>query len=157
MSTFNQSNKVQAAAYLAACDCIPPDALVKSMASFFRSNVKLYGPGGIGGCQSLGEFEDIHQKTRLAEFPDRRVGNLDNLIAERDLVGASSLPRVHATHTAPYFGPAASGKPLSVNENDVWRQDGDMFTENWVFVDLPHLSGQIGTDLMAKILELETK
>lgn len=127
------------------------------MARFFHPHVKWYGPGGIGACLSLREFEDFHQKPWLVAFPDRRVGNLDNLIAEGDFVGASSLPGVHATHTGPYLGHAASGKPLSVNGIDFWRRDGDMFTENWVFVDMLHLFGQMGIDLMAKVQELEKK
>jgi hypothetical protein len=127
------------------------------MARFFHPNVKWYGPGAIGGCLSLREFEEFHQKPWLVAFPDRRVGNLDNLIAEGDFVGASSLPGVHATHTGPYLGHAASGKPIAVNGIDFWRRDGDMFTENWVFVDMLHLFGQMGIDLMAKAHDLEKK
>ena len=32
-----------------------------------------------------------------------------------------------------------------------------MFTGNWVFVDMLHLFGQMGIDLMAKVDELEKK
>ncbi len=127
------------------------------MARFFHTNLKWYGPGGIGACLSLREFEDFHQKPWLEAFPDRRVGNLDNLIAEGDFAGASSLPGVLASHTGPYLGHAASGKPIAVNGIDFWRRDGDMFTENWVFVDMLHLFGQMGIDLMAKVHELEKK
>ena len=123
------------------------------MARFFHPNVKWYGPGGIGACLSLREFEDWHQKPWLVAFPDRRVGDLDNLIAEGDFVGASSLPGVHATHTGPYLGHPASGRPLSVNGIDFWRRDGGMFTENWVFVDMIHLFGQMGYDLLAHLKE----
>lgn len=125
------------------------------MARFFHRNVKWYGPGGIGACLSLREFEDWHQKPWLVAFPDRRVGDLDNLIAEGGFVGASSLPGVQATHTGPYLGHPASGRPLSVNGIDFWRRDGGMFTENWVFVDMIHLFHQMGVDLMAKVRELE--
>lgn len=125
------------------------------MARFFHSNIKWYGPGGIGACLSLREFEDWHQKPWLVAFPDRRVGDLDNLIAEGDFVGASSLPGVHATHTGPYLGHPASGRALSVNGIDFWRRDGSMFTENWVFVDMIHLFNQMGVDLMARVRELD--
>jgi predicted ester cyclase len=121
------------------------------MARFFHPNVKWYGPGGIGACLSLREFEDWHQKPWLVAFPDRRVGDLDNLIAEGDFVGASSLPGVHATQTGPYLGHPASGRALSVNGIDFWRRDGGMFTENWVFVDMVHLFGQMGHDLLAHL------
>lgn len=126
------------------------------MARFFHPNVKWYGPGGIGACLSLREFEDWHQKPWLAAFPDRRVGDLDNLIAEGNFVGASSLPGVHATHTGPYLGHAASGRPLAVNGIDFWRRENGMFTENWVFVDMIHLFAQMGIDLMARVADTET-
>lgn len=127
------------------------------MARFFHPNVKWYGPGGIGACLSLREFEDWHQKPWLVAFPGRRVGDLDNLIAEGDFVGASSLPGVHATHTGPYLGHAASDRPLSVNGIDFWRRDGGMFTENWVFVDMIHLFAQMGIDLMAWVREMAAR
>jgi predicted ester cyclase len=127
------------------------------MARFFHPNVKWYGPGGIGACLSLREFEDFHQKPWLVAFPDRKVGDLDNLFAEGDFVGASSLPGVHATHTGPYQGQAASGRKMGHNGIDFWRRDGDQFTENWVFVDMLHLFGQMGVDLLALVRELETE
>ena len=125
------------------------------MARFFHPNVKWYGPGGIGACLSLRAFEDWHQKPWLVAFPDRRVGDLDNLIAEGDFVGASSLPGVQATQTGPYLGHPASGRTLSVNGIDFWRREGGVFTENWVFVDMIHLFGQMGVDLMARVRERE--
>lgn len=72
-------------------------------------------------------------------------------------VGASSLPGVQASHTGPYLGRAASGKPLAVNGIDFWCRDGDKFTENWVFLDMVHLFGQMGIDLMAKVHDPEKK
>ena len=71
------------------------------MADYFHPNLKWYGPGGIGACLSFKEFEDLHQRPWLVAFPDRKVGDLGNLIAEGDLVGASALPGVHLTHTGP--------------------------------------------------------
>jgi hypothetical protein len=127
------------------------------MARFFHPNVKWYGPGGIGACLSLREFEDFHQKPWLVAFPDRKVGDLDNLFAEGDFVGASSLPGVHATHTGPYQGHPASGCKTAHNGIDFWRRDGDQFTENWVFVDMLHLFGQMGVDLLAQVQELDKK
>lgn len=120
------------------------------MADYFHTNLKWYGPGGIGACLSLKEFEDLHQRPWLAAFPDRKVGDLDNLIAEGDFVGASSLPGVSLSHTGFYLGHAASGKRAGVNGIDFWRHEDGQFTENWVFVDMIHLFAQFGIDLMAQ-------
>ena len=119
------------------------------MADYFHPNLKWYGPGGIGACLSLKEFEDLHQRPWLEAFPDRKVGDLDNLIAEGDFVGASSLPGVWLTHTGPYLGHAGSQQRAGVNGIDFWRYENGQFTENWVFVDMLHLFRQFGIDLMA--------
>ena len=52
------------------------------MANFFHKDVQWYGPGGIGACLSLKEFEELHQQPWLVAYPDRQVQNLDALIAE---------------------------------------------------------------------------
>lgn len=124
------------------------------MADYFHPNLKWYGPGGIGACLSFKEFEVLHQAPWLVAFPDRKVGDLDNLIVEGDMVGASSLPGVWLTHTGTYLGFTASGKRAGVNGIDFWRYENGQFTENWVFVDMIHFFGQFGIDLMARVARL---
>ena len=60
---------------------------LKSMgiADFFHPDVQWYGPGGIGACDGLKEFEDFHQKHWLHAYPDRAVQDLDALICRRPL------------------------------------------------------------------------
>ncbi len=121
------------------------------MADYFHPNLKWYGPGAIGACLSLSEFENLHQRPWLTAYPDRKVGDLDNLIAEGDFVGASSLPGVFLTHTGPYLGYPPTQKRAGVNGIDFWRHENGQFTENWVFVDMLHLFDQFGIDLMARV------
>ena len=127
------------------------DLKTMKMADYFHPNLKWYGPGGIGACLSLKEFEDLHQRPWLEAFPDRKVGDLDNLIAEGDFVGASSLPGVWLTHTGPYLGHSPSQQRAGVNGIDFWRYENGQFTENWVFVDMLHLFSRFGIDLMARV------
>ena len=121
------------------------------MARFFHANLKWYGPGGIGGCLSLKEFEDLHQRPWLVAFPDRQVQDLDNLIAEDRMVGASSFPGVLATHTGVYQDTAATGNKIAFNGIDFWLKTEGKFTENWVFVDMIDLFNQFGVDLFARM------
>jgi hypothetical protein len=123
------------------------------MARYFHRNVKWYGPGGIGACLSLKEFEDLHQKPWLVAFPDRRVQDLDSLYAEGRLLASSGWAGVRATHAGPYLGEKATGRPIAVNGIDFWLRSGEQFTENWVFVDMVHLFGQMGIDLMERMRE----
>lgn len=121
------------------------------MADYFHPNLKWYGPGGIGGCLSFNEFEDFHQRPWLIAFPDRKVKDLDNLIAEDRLVGASSFPGVLATHKGPYQNTQSTGHKISFNGIDFWLKTDDQFTENWVFVDMIDVFNQFGVDLFARM------
>ena len=125
------------------------------MARFFHPNVKWYGPGGIGACLSLTEFEDLHQKPWLVAFPDRKVMHLESLFAEDHMLAASGPMGVVATQTGPYLGHPASHNPIEVSGIDFWLRgsgaNADKFTENWVFVDMIHLFRQMGVDLFDRL------
>lgn len=126
---------------------------LKSMgiADYFHPDVKWYGPGGIGACLSLTEFEDNHQRHWLKAFPDRSVQNLDALIAEGGYSGAPGWAGVTATHSGEYLGCEATGRRLEINGLDFWKLEDDMYVENWVFVDMIHLFRQFGVDLFERM------
>lgn len=121
------------------------------MAQFFHPNLKWYGPGGIGACLSFSEFETLHQKPWLAAFPDRKVQDLDSLLAEGRLLGSSGVISVRATHTGTYLDQPATQNKIEFFGLDFWLRDGDRLTENWVFVDMVHVFEQFGVDLFARM------
>ncbi len=124
------------------------------MANYFHPNLKWYGPGGIGACLSLSEFEQLHQQPWLIAFPDRKVMGIESLFAEGRLLAASGVAGVEATHTGTYLGEPASGAKLKISGIDFWLRDGDQFTENWIFVDMIDLFNQMGIDLFDRMTTL---
>lgn len=125
------------------------------MARFFHPNVKWYGPGGIGACLSLAEFEVLHQRHWLNSFPNRKVQDLA-LFAEGRLLGASGSAGVIGQHTgAPFRGSGpAQGQQVHFSGLDFWLRTGEVFTENWVFVDFIKLFRELGIDLMDRMAQL---
>ncbi|MCP4397055.1 MAG: ester cyclase [bacterium] len=121
------------------------------VAQFFHPNVQWYGPGGIGACLSLEEFEALHQQPWLHAYPDRQVQDLDSLFAEGCYSGASGWAGVKATHTGRYLDCPATGNQIDFNGLDFWRREGELFVENWVFVDMIHLFRQCGIDLFERL------
>ena len=117
------------------------------MADFFHPDVQWYGPGGIGACDGLKEFEDFHQKHWLRAYPDRAVQDLDALIGEGKYSAAPGWAGVLATHTGEYLDCPATGRAIEFNGIDFWKLENDMYVENWVFVDMIHLFRQFGIDL----------
>ncbi|MEM7277209.1 MAG: ester cyclase [Pseudomonadota bacterium] len=132
---------------------------LKSMgiADYFRDDVQWYGPGGIGACLSLKEFQDHHQSWWLKAFPDRQVQDLTSLIAEGPYSGGPGWDGVEATHTGPYLDCEATGKSVSFNGMDFWKLEEDQYIENWVFVDMVHLFRQFGIDLFERMREVAAR
>ena len=122
------------------------------MARFFHPNIKWYGPGGIGACLSLDEFETRHQQVWLESFPNRKVQDL-SLFADGRMLAASGSAGVKAQHTgAPYRGSGpAQGQSVNFSGLDFWLRGGEVFTENWVFVDFIKLYEELGIDLMDRM------
>lgn len=121
------------------------------MADFFHPDVQWYGPGGIGACLSLKEFEDFHQQPWLIAYPDRQVQDLNALIGEGNYSGGPGWAGVKATHTGPYLDCPATGNSIIFNGLDWWKRKGEVYVENWVFVDMIHLFRQFGVDLFERL------
>lgn len=121
------------------------------IAGYFHPEVRWYGPGGIGACLSLEEFEDNHQRHWLHAFPDRRVQDLDALIAEGPYSGGPGWAGVTATHSGEYLGCSPTDRPVEFNGLDFWKLENDRYVENWVFVDMIHLFRQLGVDLFERL------
>jgi len=121
------------------------------IADYFHPKVQWYGPGGIGACLSLKEFEDNHQRHWLHAYPDRQVQDLDALIAEGPYSGGPGWAGVKATHTGDYLGVPPTNGPVEFNGLDFWKLENDQYIENWVFVDMVHLFRQFGIDLFEQM------
>ncbi len=126
------------------------------IADYFHPAVSWYGPGGIGACMSLKEFEENHQRHWLRAYPDRHVQDLDALIAEGPYSGGAGWAGVKATHTGDYLDIPATNSSVVFNGLDFWKLENDRYVENWVFVDMIHLFRQFGVDLFARMLEQPT-
>ncbi len=121
------------------------------MADYFHPKVRWYGPGGIGACLGFADLEDLHQRRWPHAFPDRRVRDLDALIAEGSFSGAAGWSGVRATHKGEYLGGPATSRGIAVNGLDFWKRVGEQYVENWVFVDMIHLFRQLGVDLLERM------
>lgn len=121
------------------------------IADYFHPDIHWYGPGGIGACLSLQEFEDHHQRHWLRAYPDRQVQDLDALIAEGAYSGGPGWAGVKATHMGDYLDAKATKSAVEFNGLDFWKLENDKYIENWVFVDMVHLFRQFGIDLFERL------
>jgi hypothetical protein len=114
---------------------------------FWTPDFMWYGPGGIGSTRGLRGFQRDHQIPFLAAFPDRRGGNHAARFGDGLFCGWVGWPSVRATHAGGGFlGLPPTGRPVGMRVMDFYRRAGDRLAENWVFIDLYDLMGQMGFD-----------
>jgi predicted ester cyclase len=119
------------------------------MRSFWHPHMMWYGPAGIGTARGVDGFEQCHQIPFLTAFPDRVGGDHKCRIGEAAYVASTGWPSVRATHLGDgWLGVRATNKRITMRVMDFWRREGDMLAENWVFIDMPDLLGQMGVHVL---------
>jgi predicted ester cyclase len=109
-----------------------------------------FGPAAIGSFRGHADYERGHQGPFLRAFPDRVGGNHRARIAQGSLVASTGWPSIRATHRGDgWLGLPATGRAVKMRVMDFWRVGGGVLHENWVMIDIPHLLGQLGVDLLA--------
>lgn len=119
------------------------------MVDFWTPQFHWYGPGGIGSARGHKDYERAHQQPFLTAFPDRVGGNHVCRIGDGSYVASTGWPSINATHLGDgWIGVPATNKRITQRIMDFWRRDGDLLAENWVFIDMVDLLGQMGVDLL---------
>lgn len=114
-----------------------------------------FGPAPIGTFCGHADYERGHQGPFLNAFPDRVGGNHRARFAERTYVASTGWPSIRATHLGSGFlALPATGKAVTMRVMDIWRRDGALLRENWVFVDIIDLLRQLGVDVFARMAAL---
>ncbi len=124
-------------------------------ARYWRPDFAWYGPAGIGTTFGLAGFEAHHQIPFLRAFPDRRGGQHIARIGDGAFAVTGGWPSVTATHSGDGFlGLGATGRPVGMRVMDFYRCEAGLIAENWVPIDMVHLLGQMGYDVLARLAHL---
>ena len=123
---------------------------------YWHQDMKWYGPSGIGGCFTLEEFEDFHQRNWLHGFGDRGLshdggGRVMGFIGEGQYCCGGIWDTVFSYNHGDYAGIPATGNLMTIRDFDWWKRDGDYLIENWVPIDMIDLCRQMGVDLMDRL------
>ncbi len=123
---------------------------------YWSLDMKWYGPSGIGGCFTLEEFEDFHQRNWLHGFGDRELdiepdGRGMGYIGEGKYACGGVWDYTFSYNHGDYAGIPATGKLMTMRDFDWWKREGDYLIENWVPIDMIDLCRQMGVDLMERL------
>lgn len=120
--------------------------------SFWTPRFSWYGPAGIGSCRGQDDYRRVHQRPFLTAFPDRKGGDHRCRIAEGRYVASTGWPSIRATHSGGGFmGLPPTGRPITMRVMDFWKRSDALLDENWVFIDLIDLLGQMGVDVFQRL------
>jgi predicted ester cyclase len=124
-----------------------------------------YGPAGIGTTRGLDGFVDGHQLPFRIAF-HRPQGSFEEVTAERARHGAGHYirigdgpysvtggwPSVYAVHNGGGFcGMPPTAKPVFMRVMDFYLHHDGLIRENWVPLDMLHLFGQMGVDILERM------
>jgi len=122
------------------------------MEEYWHEDFMWYGPAGIGTTRGIDAFQACAQGPLLEALPDRRGGNHISRIAEGNYCASTGWPSVTATHTGSgWLGLPATGREVEMRVIDVWRREGDLLAENWVFIDIIDLLEQLDLDVFDRL------
>jgi predicted ester cyclase len=123
------------------------------MEEYWHEDFMWYGPAGIGSTRGIDGFQAYHQAPFLEAFPDRIAGD-DVRFAAGNYCSWSGWPSLETTHTGDdWLGLPATGQKVTMRVMDVWRREGDLLAENWVFIDMIDLLEQLGIDVFERVRE----
>jgi predicted ester cyclase len=111
-------------------------------------------PAGINVSSGISGLREYYEQPWQKTAHDYKGGRDLVRIADGQYVGWSGWPATRATHTGRrLFGVEPSGQSFTIRIMDFWRREQDHLAENWVFIDIPHLLMQLGTDVFAAAIE----
>lgn len=120
------------------------------MERYWTPTMGWYGPCGIGATRGVTGFQAHHQRPFLRAFPDRVGGNHKARFGDGAYVCSTGWPSITASFAGDWLGVPPPGAGITMRVMDIWRREGDLLAENWVFIDIPHVLLQAGVDVFAR-------
>ncbi len=122
------------------------------MDGFWTSDMRWYGPHGLGATIGRDEFDEHAQGPSVASFPNRRGGFHQARFADGVTAAFTGWPSLQGTFDGVAFrGIEPTGGPIGQNIMDFYVRRGDRLHENWVLIDLVDFAAQCGVDLLGQL------
>lgn len=124
---------------------------------FWHPDMLWYGPAAFGSYLGIERFAGF-QVPFEQSFEGWGGGSLGNgrtrhftRFGDDRYTCSGGWPSLSGVSIRPFLGQPPTGEMTFFRVCDWWRREGDLLTENWVFVDIPHAMLQFGVDLFAGV------
>ncbi|MEM9529776.1 MAG: ester cyclase [Pseudomonadota bacterium] len=129
---------------------VHPDLLRRT----WHEDMIWYGPTGIGSTYTIPRYQLQHQWPFREGHENINFNGHVCRIAEGHYAGWFGWPNLTLTPAGGFMGLPANDGRVDMRVVDVYRREGDLLAENWVFIDLPYYLLQQGVDVLARSLEI---
>ena len=115
----------------------------------WRPDMLWWGPSGIGASFTQARYLEQHCAPFEEGLNFVRHDGHETRIAEGHFGGFFGYPSLIMTPAGGYLGAtSASDRPFEMRIVDIYRREGDLLAENWIFIDHLHVLAQLGHDAL---------
>lgn len=121
----------------------------------WHPNMVWYGPAAFGCYLGIDRFSGFQRPFELC-FEGWAGGSAGSgrtrhftRFGDGPYTCSGGWPSLSGVSVGPFLGRPPTGRMTFFRVCDWWRREGDLLTENWVFVDIPHAMLQFGVDVFA--------
>jgi hypothetical protein len=111
-----------------------------------------WGPSGIGATYTHGRYLEQHCRPFETGTEFVRHDGHETRIGEGGYGGFFGYPSLILRSPGGYLGAAsASDRMAEMRIVDLYRREGDLLAENWIFIDHLHFLNQLGYDVLGRM------
>lgn len=124
----------------------------EDLARDWKPGMIWWGPSGIGASYTHDRYLEQHCRPFEAGIAFVRHDGHETRIAEGRFGGFFGYPSLIVRSPGGYLGAAtASEREAEMRIVDIYRREGDLLAENWIFIDHLHLLHQLGHDVLGRM------
>ena len=118
----------------------------------WRADMLWWGPSGIGASYTHGRYIEQHCAPFEAGLEFVRHDGHETRIAEGNFGGFFGYPSLVMKPTGGYMSNTTAGDiSFEMRIVDIYRREGDLLAENWIFIDHLHVLSQLGNDPLRRL------
>ena len=120
------------------------------VAKYWTSDMVWWGPGGWGTGYTIDGYKNTGPRQWTAGIELVRHHGHVTRIAEGNYCGFFGWPSITVRPKGGFLGLPA-GPDSDMRIVDIYRREGELIAENWVFIDLIHFLKMQGLDVLARL------
>ena len=121
------------------------------LAETWHSDMIWFGPTGIGAAYTRPRYQEQHQGPFSAGLGDIKFNGHVCRFSEGRFGGFFGWPNLTMRPTGGFMGFPATRQTADMRVVDIYRREGDLLAENWIFIDLLHFFHQQDVDILARM------